>query len=66
MMDESSNMSDVRVKVIQTSTGKVLLGDKAPLSSQLEAWLEMNPGWVATLIISIWTYLYAYSSQMYI
>lgn len=44
-MDESSQMSDLPVKVIQTETGKVLQGTDAPKSSQLEAWLEMNPGW---------------------
>lgn len=43
-MDESSQMSDLPVKVIQTETGKVLQGTDAPKSSQLEAWLEMNPG----------------------
>lgn len=44
-MDESSQMSELPVKVIQTETGKVLQGTDAPKSSQLEAWLEMNPGW---------------------
>ncbi|XP_011614241.1 probable global transcription activator SNF2L2 [Takifugu rubripes] len=44
-MDESSQMSDLPVKVIQTETGKVLQGTDAPKSSQLEAWLEMNPGY---------------------
>uniref|UniRef100_A0A673XTB6 SWI/SNF related BAF chromatin remodeling complex subunit ATPase 2 n=1 Tax=Salmo trutta TaxID=8032 RepID=A0A673XTB6_SALTR len=43
-MDESSQMSELPVKVIQTETGKVLQGLDAPKSSQLEAWLEMNPG----------------------
>lgn len=43
-MDESSQMSELPVKVIQTETGKVLQGTDAPKSSQLEAWLEMNPG----------------------
>lgn len=47
-MDESSQMSDLPVKVIQTETGKVLQGMDAPKSSQLEAWLEMNPGWENT------------------
>lgn len=49
-MDESSQMSELPVKVIQTETGKVLQGTDAPKSSQLEAWLEMNPGWVRLLI----------------
>ncbi|XP_022255226.1 probable global transcription activator SNF2L2 [Limulus polyphemus] len=29
---------------METATGKMLIGDDAPLASQLEAWLEMNPG----------------------
>lgn len=37
-------MSEMRVSVIETSTGKVLSGDDAPLTSQLETWLELNPG----------------------
>uniref|UniRef100_A0A8C6L8T4 SWI/SNF related BAF chromatin remodeling complex subunit ATPase 2 n=1 Tax=Nothobranchius furzeri TaxID=105023 RepID=A0A8C6L8T4_NOTFU len=45
LMDESSQMSELPVKVIQTETGKVLQGTDAPKSSQLEAWLEMNPGY---------------------
>ncbi|XP_062307157.1 probable global transcription activator SNF2L2 isoform X2 [Osmerus eperlanus] len=44
-MDESSQMSELPVKVIQTETGRVLQGTDAPKSSQLEAWLEMNPGY---------------------
>ncbi|XP_053510010.1 probable global transcription activator SNF2L2 isoform X1 [Ictalurus furcatus] len=44
-IDESSQMSELPVKVIQTQTGKVLQGTDAPKSSQLEAWLEMNPGY---------------------
>uniref|UniRef100_A0A4W5MHZ6 BRK domain-containing protein n=1 Tax=Hucho hucho TaxID=62062 RepID=A0A4W5MHZ6_9TELE len=44
-MDESSQMSELPVKVMQTETGKVLQGLDAPRSSQLEAWLEMNPGY---------------------
>ncbi|XP_046871653.1 probable global transcription activator SNF2L2 isoform X2 [Hypomesus transpacificus] len=44
-MDESSQMSELPVKVIQTETGRVLQGADAPKSSQLEAWLEMNPGY---------------------
>jgi SWI/SNF-related matrix-associated actin-dependent regulator of chromatin subfamily A protein 2/4 len=37
-------MSDVRLNVIETATGKLLTGDEAPLASQLDEWLEMNPG----------------------
>ncbi|KAL3062457.1 hypothetical protein OYC64_002293 [Pagothenia borchgrevinki] len=44
-MDESSQTSELPVKVIQTETGKVLQGTDAPKSGQLEAWLEMNPGY---------------------
>ncbi|XP_061175393.1 probable global transcription activator SNF2L2 [Saccostrea echinata] len=43
--DGDSNMSEIRVSVIETSTGRVLTGDEAPLASQLEAWLELNPGY---------------------
>ncbi|KAK3584043.1 hypothetical protein CHS0354_018347 [Potamilus streckersoni] len=43
--DESSSMSEIRIKVIETDTGKVLTGEEAPLASQLDAWLEMNPGY---------------------
>nr|CAD7200421.1 unnamed protein product [Timema douglasi] len=45
--DESSQMSDVRVTVIETATGKVLCGDEAPLASQLQTWLDMHTGWEA-------------------
>ncbi|XP_065519801.1 probable global transcription activator SNF2L2 isoform X3 [Lathamus discolor] len=44
-IDESSQMSDLPVKVTHTETGKVLLGPEAPKASQLDAWLEMNPGY---------------------
>lgn len=44
MMDENS-MSDVRIHVKEISTGKILRGDDAPLASELEAWLEKNPGY---------------------
>jgi len=40
-------MSDVKVTVIETATGKTLAGQDAPLASQVQAWLEMNPGWEA-------------------
>lgn len=45
LIDENSQMSELPVKVIQTETGKVLQGTNAPKSSQIEAWLEMNPGY---------------------
>jgi len=44
-IDEGSNMSDVRLNVVETATGKILSGEEAPLASQLDAWLEMNPGY---------------------
>eukprot|EP00095_Tigriopus_kingsejongensis_P009239 maker-scaffold495_size155559-snap-gene-0.32 protein:Tk09239 transcript:maker-scaffold495_size155559-snap-gene-0.32-mRNA-1 annotation:"homeotic gene" len=44
MLDESSQMSDVRVHVKELSTGKIIRGDNAPLASELESWLEKNPG----------------------
>uniref|UniRef100_A0A0A9YTR4 ATP-dependent helicase brm n=2 Tax=Lygus hesperus TaxID=30085 RepID=A0A0A9YTR4_LYGHE len=43
--DESSQMSDLHVTVVETSTGRTLQGDDAPLASQLGAWLEAHPGW---------------------
>lgn len=45
-MDESSNMSDMKINVIETATGKILPPDMCPTASQLEAWLEMHPGYV--------------------
>ena len=34
-----------RIRVKEISTGKIIRGDEAPLISELEAWLEKNPGW---------------------
>lgn len=45
LQDESSQLSDMPVKVISTETGQILSGDDAPRASQLDAWLEMNPGY---------------------
>lgn len=45
LLDESSQQSDMRVTVIETATGNKLSGNDAPLSSQLETWLEVNPGY---------------------
>ncbi|GFS49739.1 hypothetical protein NPIL_418521 [Nephila pilipes] len=45
LIDECSQQSDLRVNVIETATGKTLTGANAPLASQLEAWLEMHPGY---------------------
>lgn len=38
-------MSDLLVKVIHVESGKILTGTDAPKAGQLEAWLEMNPGY---------------------
>lgn len=45
LIDECSQHSDLRVNVIETASGKTLTGNNAPLASQLEAWLEMHPGY---------------------
>merc|ERR1712223_1066533 len=39
------SMTELRVHVKEVSTGKILRGDDAPLASELEAWLEKNPGY---------------------
>ena len=41
--------------VIDTSTGKKLTGEKAPLKSELEKWLQEHPKLVHTCI-----YMYMY------
>ncbi|CAG0919105.1 unnamed protein product [Notodromas monacha] len=38
---------DPRVEVKEVSSGRRLVGDEAPVASQLEAWLETHPGWEA-------------------
>lgn len=43
-LDETSQMSDLPVKVIHVDSGKILTGVEAPKAGQLETWLEMNPG----------------------
>lgn len=48
-LDETSQMSDLPVKVIHVDSGKILTGIEAPKAGQLEAWLEMNPGSVKSL-----------------
>lgn len=45
LLDDSSQQSEMRVTVIETATGMKLSGSDAPLSSQLESWLEMHPGY---------------------
>ncbi|XP_075062877.1 SWI/SNF-related matrix-associated actin-dependent regulator of chromatin subfamily A member 4 isoform X2 [Mixophyes fleayi] len=44
-LDETSQMSDLPVKVIHVESGKILIGTDAPKAGQLETWLEMNPGY---------------------
>ncbi|KAL0993055.1 hypothetical protein UPYG_G00102670 [Umbra pygmaea] len=44
-LDETSQMSDLPVKVIHVESGKILTGLEAPRAGQLDAWLEMNPGY---------------------
>lgn len=41
------NASDRRVNVVEVATGQVLTGDDAPLTSQLQAFLDAHPGWEA-------------------
>ncbi|XP_009696696.1 PREDICTED: transcription activator BRG1, partial [Cariama cristata] len=43
-LDETSQMR-LPVKVIHVESGKILTGTDAPKAGQLEAWLEMNPGY---------------------
>lgn len=43
--DDGSQGSDKPVTVIESTTGKVLSGEEAPLLSQLHQWLEVHPGW---------------------
>lgn len=38
-------MEDVRVSVIELSTGRTLSGEDAPLMSQLASFMETHPGW---------------------
>ncbi|XP_025159333.1 ATP-dependent helicase brm [Harpegnathos saltator] len=43
--EDGAANDDTRVGVIETSTGRTLTGDEAPLMSQLSAFLEAHPGW---------------------
>lgn len=43
--EDGTGNDDTRVGVIETSTGRTLTGDDAPLMSQLSAFLEAHPGW---------------------
>uniref|UniRef100_A0A674D7A5 SWI/SNF related BAF chromatin remodeling complex subunit ATPase 4 n=1 Tax=Salmo trutta TaxID=8032 RepID=A0A674D7A5_SALTR len=44
-LDETSQMSDLPVKVIHVDSGNILTGADAPKAGQLDTWLEMNPGY---------------------
>ena len=41
--DEDGKENDYPVTVIDTSTGKKLTGEQAPLKSELEKWLQEHP-----------------------
>lgn len=43
--EDGSLSEDVRVSVIEASTGRTLVGEDAPFMSQLSAFLELHPGW---------------------
>ncbi|KAG7198891.1 hypothetical protein KM043_015713 [Ampulex compressa] len=43
--EDGSSNDDTRVGVIETSTGRTLTGEEAPMMSQLSAFLEAHPGW---------------------
>ncbi|KAI1229670.1 Transcription activator BRG1, partial [Lamprotornis superbus] len=45
LQQTDDQMSDLPVKVIHVESGKILTGTDAPKAGQLEAWLEMNPGY---------------------
>merc|ERR1719351_378828 len=45
MLDENSQNAEMRVRVKEISTGKILRGEDAPLASELEACMEKNPGY---------------------
>ncbi|XP_060711240.1 SWI/SNF related, matrix associated, actin dependent regulator of chromatin, subfamily a, member 4a isoform X5 [Hemiscyllium ocellatum] len=45
LLDETSQMSDLPVKVIHVESGRILTGAEAPKAGQLDTWLEMNPGY---------------------
>lgn len=49
----------MRVSVVETATRKILSGEAAPLASQLDTWLELNPGWVKSYFPS------SIASQLY-
>ncbi|QQP38734.1 Uncharacterized protein FKW44_019403, partial [Caligus rogercresseyi] len=46
ILDESSQTAELRIPVKEISTGRILRGEDAPLASDLELWLDKNPGFV--------------------
>uniref|UniRef100_T1GGP4 ATP-dependent helicase brm n=1 Tax=Megaselia scalaris TaxID=36166 RepID=T1GGP4_MEGSC len=44
-IDESCHVADMRVSVVETSTGRRLTGDDAPCLKDLHKWLESHKGW---------------------
>lgn len=44
-MPRFTELSTVQVAVVNAETGQKLTGEDAPLASQLEKWLEANPGY---------------------
>jgi SWI/SNF-related matrix-associated actin-dependent regulator of chromatin subfamily A member 2/4 len=45
MIDESCEAVDCRVRVMEPNSGKVLVGDDAPMLRHLYKWLQTHPGW---------------------
>lgn len=43
--EDGSQGSDRPISVVESSTGKKLTGDDAPMLSQLQDFLAQNPGW---------------------
>ncbi|XP_055706640.1 ATP-dependent helicase brm isoform X2 [Phlebotomus papatasi] len=44
-IDESCQAADLRVTVMDPSTGQKLQGEEAPMLRDLHRWLEAHPGW---------------------
>ena len=45
ILQTNDDVSPLRVKVKNSATGEIKDGQDAPLSAELDAWLEKNPGW---------------------
>jgi SWI/SNF-related matrix-associated actin-dependent regulator of chromatin subfamily A protein 2/4 len=41
----NDDLNSLRIKVKNSTTGEIKEGQNAPLSTELEQWLEKNPGW---------------------